>query len=547
MNFLRKSSLLTLFIYVLSVSYIYAQDRPRLIIGIVVDQMRYDYLYRYWDDYSENGFKKILKGGYILHDGHYQYAPTYTGPGHASIYTGSSPNVHGIISNDWYDPIKKDYVYCAGDSDANTVGSESFDGKMSPHHLLATTLADQLELGTNNRAKTIGISIKDRGAILPVGHHPDGAYWYDKTNGKFITSDYYRESLPDWLTAFNDRKLVDEYMSQVWNPLLPLDQYDESLPDDKPFERPFPNSEGNTFPYDLAKISTQVMFGIKNTPYNLLPSTPFGNSILVDLAKEAIEHEDLGADLITDLLALSFSSTDYAGHQFGNFSVEVQDVYLRLDRDLGSFLDYLDEKIGLENILIFLTADHGAADVPGIVSTPANYFRANGFETALRHQLKVLTGRDVIENFSNQQIYLTKNDSIDYDEVIAFIEDFVIRFPGTKDIVNLNDFSKCREDAEICEIIRNGIMPGRSGDLYVQLHPGWISESYAKGGTTHGSVYPHDTHVPIIFYGWKVKRGNNYHRNYIRDIAPTVSALIKIARPSGATGLIIEELLEGID
>lgn len=526
---------------------VHGQEQPKLVIGIVVDQMRYDYLYRYWDDYSAGGFKRIMNNGYVIHDGHYQYAPTYTGPGHASIYTGTSPNVHGIIGNDWYDPIKKDYVYCAGDPDANTIGSESFDGKMSPHRLLASTLADQLELATNHRSKTLGISLKDRGSILPMGSNPDGAYWYDKTNGRFITSDYYEDELPEWVQEFNEKKLVDEYMSKVWNTLLPLEEYDESLPDDKGFERPFPNSEGHTFPYDLAQLSTQVRFGIKNTPYNLLPATPFGNTLLVEFAKSMIENDSLGMDMIPDLLAISFSSTDYAGHQFGNFSVEVQDMYLRLDRDLEAFLNFLDEKIGLENILIFLTADHGAADVPGIASTPAGYFLANGFENALKHRLKEQFGMDVIENFSNQQIHLVNNDSLDIEAVIRFIQEFAFRFPGVKNIVRLNDFSKCVEDATICSTIRNGIMPGRSGDLYVQLHPGWISESYKAGGTTHGSTYVQDTHVPILFFGWHVKPANDYHRVYIQDIAPSVSTLLKIARPSGCTGKIIYNLLSASD
>lgn len=521
---------------------LYGQEQPKLVVGIVVDQMRYDYLYRYWNDYTDKGFRRLIGDGYILHDAHYEYAPTYTGPGHASVYTGTSPNVHGIIGNDWYDPLKGDYVYCAGDPEANTVGSESFDGKMSPHRLLATTLADQLELGTNHKSITLGVSLKDRGAILPMGFRPDGAYWYDKTNGKFITSDYYRQDLPKWVQEFNDRKLVDQYMAQVWNPLLPIDQYEESLPDDKEFERPFPNSEGNTFPYDLEKLSTQARFGVKNTPYNLLPATPFGNTLLIEFARTMIEQENLGADMIPDLLAISFSSTDYAGHQFGNFSVEVQDVYLRLDRELGAFLDYLDDKIGLDNIVIFLTADHGAVDVPGLTSSSAGYFMANGFENALRHRLKELTGMDVIENFSNQQIYLKKNDSIDHEKVFASIQDFAYRFPGVKDIVRLNDFSRCVEDATICEILRNGIMPGRSGDLYVQLHPGWISESYKRGGTTHGSAYAQDTHVPILFYGWNIKHQDDYRRAYIRDIAPTISALLKIAKPSGCTGTVIDQL-----
>jgi predicted AlkP superfamily pyrophosphatase or phosphodiesterase len=522
-----------------------AQDRPRLVIGIMVDQMRYDYLYRYWEDYGDRGFKRLLNEGYVIHDGHYQYAPTYTGPGHASVYTGTSPNIHGIISNEWYDRTNKDYVYCAGDPSANTVGSESFEGKMSPHRLLATTLADQLELATNYRSKTIGISLKDRGAILPVGHRPDAAYWYDKSNGKFITSDYYMQELPEWVTDFNNRKLVDQYMTQVWEPLLPLDQYDESLPDEKAFEKPYPYTEKAIFPYDLKKISELKRFGLANTPYNLLPSTPFGNTLLLELAKATIENEELGKDQITDLLAMSFSTPDYIGHQFGNFSVEVQDMYLRLDRELGTFLDYLDQHIGLNDILIFLTSDHGAADVSGLVKPPAGYFRENGFAEIIKHNLLKTESKQWIENFSNQQFYLVRDDSMDSDKVRKIINHYALLYPGVRSVISLTDFTECLDDPQICNAIRKGVMPGRSGDLYVNVHPGWISELYLLGGTTHGSAYPYDTHVPIIFFGGRISPGNNYQRVWIEDIAPTVSALLKISRPSGSTGVIIEDLLNG--
>lgn len=537
-----KYSLLALTI-VIGLNIVQAQEAPKLVIGIVVDQMRYDYLYRYWDDYNDKGFKRLLKEGYVIHDGHYQYAPTYTGPGHASIYSGASPNIHGIISNEWYDRSAKDYVYCAGDASANTVGSDSHAGKMSPHRLLSTTLADQLKLATNNRAKTIGVSLKDRGAILALGQHPDGAYWYDNTNGRFITSDFYMQELPAWVSTFNSRALVDQYMTQVWDPLLPIDQYDESLPDDKPFERAFPHTEKASFPYDFKKISGLSRFGIANTPYNLLPATPFGNTLVFDFAREAIENEELGKDRITDLLALSFSSPDYIGHQFGNLSVEVQDVYIRLDRELGEFLDYLDLGIGLDNIVIFLTSDHGAADTPGLVMADAGYFKSSDFIDGLVKHLSGIERNTVIEDFSNQQIYFLKNTKIDMEKIEDGVRTYAGAYPGVHSVISLTDFSECIDDPRICESIRKGIMPERNGDLYINLKPGWISESYERGGTTHGSAYSYDTHIPIIFFGGKISAGNNYQPVWIQDIAPTLSALLKIARPSGSVGVLIDDLL----
>lgn len=522
----------------------FGQQRPRLVVGIIVDQMRYDYLYRYWDDYGETGFKKLLKEGHVAHNGHYQYAPTYTGPGHTSVYTGTSPALNGIIGNEWYSRQAKRRVYCAEDQLVNTVGSSSIEGKMSPRNLTATTIVDQLELATNRRSKTIGVAIKDRGAILPVGFLNDGAYWYDKTNGVFITSDFYREKLPKWVKKFNDRRLPEEYLAQPWEPLLPMERYDESLPDDQPFERPYMNTEKAVFPYDLKKISDIKRYGVGESPYGILLSTPHGNSLTVEFAKAAIEGEQMGQDDITDLLALSFSSTDYAGHQFGPHSVEVQDIYLQLDRQLGEFLEYLDGTVGLDNTLLFLTADHGGADVPGYLSGAGGYFKSEAFEEGLRNHLVGKFGFDPIEFFVNEQIYFKKLSMLDEHQLEAEVRDYAANFPGVYGIISLKDFGECTTEPAVCDKIRKGVMPSRSGDLYVQLYPGWISGYYEKGGTTHGSPYAYDTHVPIVFYGWNVAPKDNYDRVWIEDIAPTVCELLKVSLPSGCTGQPIEELFE---
>ncbi|MBI1226962.1 MAG: alkaline phosphatase family protein [Bacteroidetes bacterium] len=542
---MRNLKLLPLTILLLFfTTWAFGQQRPRLVVGIIVDQMRYDYLYRYWDDLSENGFKRLLQQGYVVHNGHYQYAPTLTGPGHSSVYTGSSPALHGIIGNEWYSRQEKKRVYCAEDQQANTVGSNSVEGKMSPRRLTATTLADQLELATNRRSKTIGIALKDRGAILPVGFLNDGAYWYDKTNGQFITSDFYRKTLPDWVTKFNDQHLPDQYLEKPWTPLLPMERYDESLPDERPYERPYLNTEKAVFPYDLKAISQIKRFGAGETPYGILLASPYGNALTAAFAKAAIEGEQLGMDSITDLLALSFSSTDYVGHQFGPYSVETQDIYLRLDRELANFLDYLDNTIGLDRVNIFLTADHGGADIPGYVSPPSGYFKTGDFEQGLANHLQEKFGMNPIEFFINEQIYLYQQDSIDVGEIEAEIRAFSADFPGVYGIIPLHDFGHCATDPRVCEKIRKGFMPARSGDFLVQLYPGWFSDYYLKGGTTHGSPYAYDTHVPIIFFGGNIAPGDNYDPIWIEDIAPTVSELLKISWPSGATGKVIGGVLK---
>ncbi|MBK8491402.1 MAG: alkaline phosphatase family protein [Saprospirales bacterium] len=530
--------LLFLFIYSTLAS---GQEQPRLVVGIIIDQMRYDYLYRYWDDLSETGFKRLLRDGCVMHDAHYQYAPTFTGPGHSSIYTGSSPALNGIVGNEWYAREEKARVYCVEDQKANTVGSTSVEGKMSPRRLKATTITDQLELATNRRSKTIGIAIKDRSAILPAGFLNDGAYWFDRTYGHFITSDFYMDSLPGWVVQFNDRHLPDQYLAQTWTPLLPMDRYDESLPDDRPFEQPFPGTAKAVFPYDLRALSGM---GSGHMQYGVLPSTPYGNTLTIEFAKAAIEGEQMGMDSIPDLLAVSFSSPDYVGHQFGPQSVEIQDIYLRLDRELGDFLDYLDQTVGLDRIVLFLTADHGAADVAGYLNPPAGYFQAAAFEEGLRKDLVKKFKTDPIEYFINEQVYFTRPLPVDEQKLVTEIKAYATDFPGVYGIMSLKDFSSCPTDPRICEKIQKGVMPSRSGDLYVQLYPGWFGEYYEKGGTTHGTSYAYDTHVPVIFLGWHIASKDDYDRIWIEDIAPTICELLKISVPSGCTGSLIKEVFK---
>ena len=538
---LIKSILIASFL-MLTLLSTYAQEKPRLVVGIIVDQMRYDYLYRYWDDMGENGFKRLLREGHVAHNGHYHYAPTFTGPGHASVYTGTGPALHGIVGNEWYSRQDKRTVYCAEDQTVNTVGSNSVEGKMSPRRLTATTLADQLELATNRRSKTIGIAIKDRGGILPVGFLSDGAYWYDKTVGQFITSDFYRKSLPDWVTEFNNRQLPTQYLEQPWTPMLPLERYDESLPDERPYERAFTNSEKAAFPYDLKRISGTRRFGVGEAAFTILLATPYGNALTTEFAMATIEGEEMGQDSITDLLALSFSSPDYAGHQFGPHSVEIQDIYLRLDHDIERFLNFLDKKIGLKNTLIFLTADHAAADVPGYVSPPAGYFKTADFEEGLRKHLVSKFKKDPVEYFVNEQIYFTRPLVADEQKLLAEVRNFALNFPGIHSVISLADFGRCPAEPSICEKIRKGFSPARSGDLYLLLYPGWTPDYTERGGTTHGSPYSYDTHVPIIFFGWGIAPKDNYRRVWIEDIAPTVSELLKISWPSGCTGSPVVEV-----
>ena len=330
--------------------------RPKLVVGMVVDQMRPDYLYRYYSRFGVGGFKRLLQQGFVCENTFIPYSPTYTAPGHACVYTGSVPSLHGIIGNNWYDKIKKRVVYCTDDDSVHTIGSTSIAGHMSPKNLWSNTITDELRLATNFRNKTIAIALKDRGSILPGGHTANAAYWYDIANGAWISSSFYMNSLPAWVQKINERKLPDSFLKKNWKTLYNINTYTQSTADDKPYEDRIPHGS-HTFLHQTDSITTGR--------YESFEYTPYGNTLTLQMAKEAIKNEGLGKSGFTDFLAVSLSSTDYIGHMFGPNSIEIEDTYLRLDKDLASFLSYLDATVGKGQYLFFLTADHGVAHIAG--------------------------------------------------------------------------------------------------------------------------------------------------------------------------------------
>lgn len=516
-----------------------AQERPKLVVGIVVDQMRYDYLYRYYDKYTENGLKKLMREGFNCRNNHYNYIPTYTGPGHAAVYTGTSPAINGIAANDWYDRYTDEMMYCAEDNTVESVGSSSDAGKMSPRNLLASTVTDQLRLASRKESKVVGVALKDRGSILPAGHIPTAAYWFDSSNGAFISSTYYMEALPQWVKKFNSRNLPEKYLAEDWETLLPIKEYTESTADDKPYENTLSGEEKPVFPHKL-KYS--------DTDYGVIKSTPFGNSLTKDFAIAAIEGEDMGEDDVTDFLALSFSSTDYVGHAFGPYSIEAEDTYLRLDREIAELLEYLEKNFGKENVLVFLTADHGAADAPGFSleeGVPAGVFDGKDVYNSLENYLSGQLGdEDWILRVANYQIYLDREllreKEISIDKVFRLTKDFLLKKEGVYNVVNLHDLSGVNVPARYVNLIRNGYNPKRSGDLLVLLQPNWFQGS--TKGTTHGSMFNYDTHIPLLWYGFNIPAGETTRETHITDIAPTVAQLLHILEPNGTIGEPIGEV-----
>ncbi|HTD92724.1 MAG TPA: alkaline phosphatase family protein, partial [Chitinophagaceae bacterium] len=332
--------------------------RPKLVVGIVIDQMRWDYIYRYNDLYKPTGgFHRMLAEGFTCENTFIPYTPTITAAGHTCVYTGSVPAIHGIVGNNWWDNISRKNIYCTQDDSAHTIGSNSNAGKMSPKNMFATTIGDELRLATNFRSKVVGVAIKDRGAILPAGHSATAAYWYDSGTGDFITSSYYMQALPAWVTQFNARKVTDSLYKLNWKPLFSPEIYARYCTEDKvPFEnKPFgPDQPG--FPYTLDKFVGK--------DYGKIASTPYGNSLTLAMTEAAIKAENLGRNGVTDFIAVSFSSPDYVGHAFGPNSWEQLDDYVRLDETLGQLFAYLDATVGKGNYTAFLTADHGVAHVP---------------------------------------------------------------------------------------------------------------------------------------------------------------------------------------
>lgn len=519
--------------------------RPKLVVGIVVDQMRYDYLYRYWDKYGADGFKRLIQEGFSYENAHYDYTPTYTGPGHASIYTGTTPATHGIVGNNWFDRSTGKDMYCTEDKSVQGVGSSSAEGKMSPKNLLATTITDQLRLATNHQSKVIGVCIKDRGAILPAGHTANAAYWYDGTNGNWITSTFYMNQLPAWVQAFNGKNLAAKHLSQPWTPLLPLAQYTESTPDDNEFEKPFNGQKRPVFPHDLPKL--------RGKTYDIIRSTPFGNTFTREFAMEAIKAEQLGKGASTDFLALSFSSTDYVGHQFGPNSVEAEDTYLRLDQDLALLLDFLDEEIGEDEYLVFLSADHGAAPVPSYshsVRVPAGSIAPREVRDSVTQFLQQQYGPGKwLLTFTNRQIYLNheliKAKKVDLGQMQAKVAAYLQDFEGVQQVTPASSLANTSLASGLDSYIQKGFQPRRSGDVVLTLLPGWFEGYNGKEtkGTSHGSSNAYDTHVPLLWYGWQVKKGVSSARVSITDIAPTLAQWLHILEPNGNTGTPLLEVL----
>jgi predicted AlkP superfamily pyrophosphatase or phosphodiesterase len=518
-------------------------DKPKLVIGIVVEELKYDQLEKFRDKLGDDGIKKLINEGTYFKNASFQYMLTQSAPGHATIATGAEPSVNGITSDDWYVPLKNELINCSKDINVNSVGGSFESGMHSPVNLLVSTFSDELVLSTNRRAKVFGVGLRESSAIFSAGHAANAAYWYDNTTGTMMSSSYYLKELPTWVNDFNAMKFSEVYLNSTWSLLKPERDYADCLPDSNKFEKGFNGI--NFFPYDLKKIRTKS--GARD--YSLLRETPFGNSYTTDFAIRLIKNERLGKHDATDYISICYSATDYIGHRFGPSSVEMGDAILRLDDDIKNLLTFVNDSIGKKNVLIYFTAAHGISEIPEVLEMnriPSGYFQQNQALQLLRTYLNAVYGEgNWVKGYSERQIFLNRtlieDARLSLDEVQKKVARFLVQFTGVEAAYPYSAFEANDFGTGNLKRIVNNFSPLRSGDVIVVLNPGWV-EKVSDFVTNHNSPYEYDTHVPLIWYGWTVNRATVTRQVNMTDIAATLSTLCKIPYPNACDGEPMFEL-----
>ncbi|MEY2598730.1 MAG: hypothetical protein RLZZ142_989 [Verrucomicrobiota bacterium] len=498
-------------------------EAPKLVVAILVDQLRADYLDRFREHFGEGGFRLLMEQGAWMTSARYNYAPTLTAPGHASFLSGATPATHGIIGNDWFDKSSGKSVYCCEDRSVNGVGTDSPAGQMSPRRFVGATMADQMRL--RYRSKVIGLSLKDRGAILPAGGKPAGAYWFESASGRFVTSSYYRSELPAWVERFNAAGRAQGYVGRVWERALPESAYER--PESGPLKFPHP-------------VEVSARGG-----YEALASSPFGNELVRQFAEAAVEGEKLGSASEPDLLTVSFSCVDYVGHRFGPYSQEVQDMVVRLDRELAGFFRFLDAKVGLKKTLLVLTADHGVAPVP-------EFAQAEGLgggrldEFALMGDLlgrleerfgagSYLLNRKIFNGHLYFNHEVLRQKQIEAQTLARFIREWALSTGLFHHAFWREDLLAGLAPGLVGQAILQGYHPERGGDVVLVPKP-FVIPSAQASGTTHGSPFSYDTHIPVLFWGAPIRPGRYADEFWITDIVPTLSEVLRIETPPGCVG-----------
>lgn len=521
-------------------------DKPKLVVGIIVEQLRYDQLERLWGVLPDKGLKRMVGEGTYYRNASADYLSTQAAPGFATISAGTAPSAHGITSDTWFHPFNDQMIFCVQDPGASPIGGSFETGLFSPVNLLSSTFADELQMATCGGSKVYGIGIKEMGAIITAGHAADGAYWYDDRTGTWMSSNYYCNTLPPWLMDFNAMLLPGQYLNHPWQPMMDPSLYPGCQADSSLLERGF---EGQTwFPYDLKTMSTSGKLLNVTRDYSLLRETPFADEFTTELALRLIENEQLGQDDVTDYLAITYSATDYIGHRFGPSSVEASDALVRLDRNIGQLLDKIDKSLGKKNVLVYFVSAHGVSEIPALLEksrVPSGYFKLNQSLQLLRSYLNAIYGQgDWVKGFFDNQIFLNRalieDAKIDLEEIQKKVARFMVQFSGVATAVPTSAFEMSDFSGGMLLKMNNNFSQQRSGDVMIALNPGWVEKT--DNVTGHSSPYEYDSHVPLIWFGWTASRSSVTRSVTTRDIAVTLSVLCRIPLPNAASGDPLHEL-----
>ncbi|KOY53138.1 alkaline phosphatase PafA [Polaribacter dokdonensis] len=551
-----------LVLYLISLNFSYGQTegskKPKLVIGIVVDQMRAEQLYRYETKYSEDGFKRILRDGFNYKNTQYNYTPTVTAAGHSSIYTGTTPAIHGVIGNSWYNRYNEKHTSSVKDTTVVLIGSKNQNNiGASPKQLLTTTISDQLRMSTNFRSKVISVSLKDRGAVLPGGHLANAAYWYDieTSPGYFVSSSYYMNELPKWVSKFNKLEKSSKYLDTVWNTLYPIESYTESYGDNNKYEVVL-GDNNPTFPYDFNKLREK--YRKRNIEYLMLGFSPAGNTLLTEFAMDAVKNEKLGSDEETDMLTISYSVTDKAGHIFGPNSVEIEDIYLRLDLEISKLLKFLDKEIGKGEYTLFLTSDHGAVPIASYlndIKVPTGVARIARYKNQLSKYLSTKYGEGSwIQNFEDDQLYLNRTAILEKGLQLESMQqdavNFLVNLKGISGALASHHLQTSQYNSGLKKLVQNGYHQKRSGDVLLTFDAGLVQDDDSEievssvKGTIHGSGYSYDTHVPLLWFGNGITHGESVRKVSPIDISSTLTMILNLQLPSGNSGYPLKELFK---
>lgn len=517
-------------------------EKPRLVITLVIEQMRNDYLQRYWEKFEPNGFKRIINEGTYFRNASYGYLLNHTGSGIATLMTGSHPASHGIIADEWHHQLKDRVIESTEDEMFKGVGGTSSQGMRSPANLFGSTVSDELRLSNNKKSRVFAVSLNEKASILGGGHLADAAWWFDIETGAMMTGTRYMETLPEWVRDFNSKKIPETYLGRKWELSLSQEQYTESLPDNNPYKTPF-DSQNRSFPYDLKKIRGRA------ARFDLLTLTPFGNTFTKDFALSLIVNENLGQNQTTDFLFLSFAATANIGHRFGILSIEMQDAYIQLDRDIAHFLSFIDENFGKENVLVVLTSDKGANHNAAYLENagmPAGIFNQMQAMILLRSYLNATIGNgDWVKAYHSRQIYLNhqliEDSKLSLQEIQDKVARFMLQFNGISSAIPAHIFQNNFFSSGLNHKLQNGYLQKRSGDVIIALQPGWNER--INNINSANSLPVTENHVPLVWYGWKMNRSLITRPVDMTGIAPTLAILLGISPPQISTGQILNEVI----